>query len=296
MRLVACSSCHTQYDVTNVAEKEFDCRCGERVENRDLTAVDALIHRCGSCGAQVGADAESCDYCGSAIVRDDASLSLICPECFGRNEEAARFCTACGVSFSPQSVVVEGNELPCPCCTVLMPVRQVGGLGLNECPQCNGLWVPEQRLEQLIARAIEARRDRPEALAGLTPRVKGANPAQQQVAYRKCPVCEAFMARRNFQRSSGVIIDTCGDHGTWLDADELERIAGFLVSGGKPVSTANLERESQGAKEALARARVAQIAAQQGSRRTRRDRDDSVLEIGGGVVGTIFKVFDALLS
>ena len=40
---------------------------------------------------------------------------------------------------------------------------------------------------------------------------------------------EAF---RNYRRTSGVIIDRCHDHGTWLDADELERIAGFIKSGG----------------------------------------------------------------
>ena len=89
-----------EFWVETAKAREFACRCGEQVENRDLTAVDALIHRCGSCGAQVGTEAESCDYCGSSIIRDDAGLSLICPECFGRNEEAARFCTGCGVSFS----------------------------------------------------------------------------------------------------------------------------------------------------------------------------------------------------
>jgi Zn-finger nucleic acid-binding protein len=41
------------------------------------------------------------------------------------------------------------------------------------------------------------------------------------------------MQRRNFQRISGVIVDACRRHGTWLDADEIERIAGF-VSGRPP--------------------------------------------------------------
>jgi hypothetical protein len=41
-----------------------------------------------------------------------------------------------------------------------------------------------------------------------------------------------MMSRRNYRRTSGVIIDRCHDHGTWLDADELERIAGFILSGG----------------------------------------------------------------
>ena len=39
------------------------------------------------------------------------------------------------------------------------------------------------------------------------------------------------MTRRNFQKRSGVVIDRCHQHGTWLDAHELERIAGFVLSG-----------------------------------------------------------------
>jgi hypothetical protein len=40
------------------------------------------------------------------------------------------------------------------------------------------------------------------------------------------------MQRKNFARRSGVIVDWCGKHGTWLDADELEDIASFILSGG----------------------------------------------------------------
>ena len=91
LRLVACQTCHTQYDVTHVAQSEIACRCGDTIENRSFDGVEAVIHRCGSCGAQVAADADGCSYCGSEICRDSAKLSLICPECFARNEEHTRF-------------------------------------------------------------------------------------------------------------------------------------------------------------------------------------------------------------
>ena len=141
MRLVACSNCHTQFDVTDVVAESFPCRCGASVENRSLEAVDAKIHRCGSCGAIVDAEDEGCDYCGSTIERDPGKLSLICPECYARCSEDACFCTACGVAFRPEEVRVEGHELPCPVCDALMPPHQIGGVGLNECRSCNGLWV-----------------------------------------------------------------------------------------------------------------------------------------------------------
>ena len=234
MRLVACSNCKTQYDVSQIVAAEITCRCGEKIATRALDGVDAKVHRCGSCGAQVGADAPSCEYCGSEIIRDTRKLSLICPECYGRNSESSRYCTACGVAFRPEEIEVEGHELPCPDCGCLMPPRAIGGVGINECPQCNGLWVPDNRFDHLIAQACEAARKVESDLTGLSkkPRRSGGNPYRARVVYRKCPICDALMQRRNFQKRSGVIVDRCHEHGTWLDADELEQIAGFIIEGG----------------------------------------------------------------
>ncbi|MBW2726912.1 MAG: zf-TFIIB domain-containing protein [Deltaproteobacteria bacterium] len=246
MRLIACPDCHTQYDVTEVVEPTVVCRCGQELENRDFEAVEARVHRCGSCGAQLAGDASDCQYCGSQIVRDEAKLSLICPECYGRNSDDARFCTACGVTFSPERVEVKGVELPCPCCGCLMAVRALIGITINECAECNGVWVPGDKIEVLIDRAIEARKRALESDSGaVAPRKKGANPHKQRVQYRKCPECEAFMARRNFRKASGIIIDRCTEHGTWLDADELEEMAGFILSGGRPQAEAAIKQQEE---------------------------------------------------
>lgn len=239
MRLIACHECHTQYDVTHVAEPKVRCRCGAELENRELEAMEARIYRCASCSAQVDAGASACDYCGSQIVRDERKLSLVCPECYSRNTDDARFCTACGVTFAPESVDTKGEEFPCPCCGCLMAARQLIGVSINECAQCNGLWVPDDKLDFLVARATDARERAGEhATQAIGPRKKGANPYQQRVEYRKCPACEGMMARRNFCRTSGIILDRCHEHGTWLDADELEALAGFILSGGRPQADA----------------------------------------------------------
>jgi len=235
VQLVACGNCHTQFDVAGIAAKEFVCRCGETVENRPPAPVDADIRRCGACGALTTPETERCAYCNATIERDDRKLSLICPECFARNAQESRFCTACGIGFHPEAIPESGHELPCPVCSALMPPRRIAGIDINECARCNGLWVPENDFDRLVDRALESRRkdESGEAPRG-TPRVTGANPAAQAVLYRRCPVCEQFMLRRNFRKASGVIIDRCHEHGTWLDADELEQIAGYLASGRKP--------------------------------------------------------------
>jgi Zn-finger nucleic acid-binding protein len=233
VRLVACPNCHTQYDVTEVQAKTIPCRCGEEIDNTPLPAKDAGIVRCGSCGAGVQDSTETCQYCGSEIVRELGKHSLICPECLARCADGSRFCTACGVGFRPEQVRIEGHELPCPACSTLMPARQIGGVGVNECLSCHGLWAPGESFDLLVGRAIDARQQAsPAELHSLTPRVTGSNPARQGVQYRNCPECDGYMARRNYRKKSGVIIDTCSEHGVWLDADELEQIAGFILRGG----------------------------------------------------------------
>lgn len=49
------------------------------------------------------------------------------------------------------------------------------------------------------------------------------------------------MSRRNFGRSSGVIVDVCEAHGTWFDAEELPSILWFVASG-KMAESAELWR------------------------------------------------------
>jgi Zn-finger nucleic acid-binding protein len=234
VRLVACRSCHTQYDLAEISAARFACRCGAAIENRAVEAHDAPVVRCGSCGAGLAPEGGSCTFCGSAVVRGMGTAGPVCPECFARTPAGSRFCTACGVAFRPEPLQVEARELPCPACSVPMRTQAVGGVAVGQCGSCQGLWIPEGGLEDLVRRARETRREAAPADAPApAPRVRGGNPAARPVAYRRCPECDAYMQRRNFQRSSGVIVDVCHRHGTWLDADELEQIAGYVLSRGQ---------------------------------------------------------------
>ncbi len=265
--------------------------------------------RCGSCGAGVDEKAESCDYCQSPIIRDKRKLSLICPECFGRNPKDSSFCTGCGVEFRPHKVNTEGHEVTCPACSGKMPPHSIGGVGVNECPDCHGLWVPQKNFNVLINKAIDARRN---IEAGgyqvPQPRRQGGNPITQKVVYRSCPECERQMARRNFRKGSGVIIDNCREHGTWLDADELEAIAGFIVAGNtKPGGQAQAQTEAQDQAYAFPQgnsAAAAQMPKPQMSERTRKILEQRKRErerkanrpTTGQVVSSIFSFLDDLLT
>ncbi len=295
MKLIACSECHTQYDVAEMATgSAFDCRCGNRLEATALKGADVPVQRCSACGALAQEEDENCAYCGSAIVLIGDRGSLICPECFARNADDARFCLACGVGFDPESVQSQKTELRCPCCDRWMVSRIVGGLEIQECEGCHGLWAPEDRFDSLVDRAAKLARERTAAGEASAPRVDGGNPASTKVEYRRCPECSALMRRMNFKKRSGVIIDECHQHGTWLDANELERVAGFVLSGrakqaDRAVERENADREREAARSSALRMSIS--AAEQG-------KSSSIYapRRGTGAVGTIFDLLQSILT
>jgi len=275
-------------------ESTFDCRCGETLEATPPTATDAPVRRCGGCGAIARNDDELCDYCGAGIVQVVDRGSLICPECYARNLDDARFCLGCGVAFAPQSPEPTLSELRCPCCECWMTSREVGGLEIQECPKCFGLWAPENRFDSLVDRATEAARNNDLDREASVPRVDGGNPLENAVEYRRCPVCDALMIRRNFQKRSGVIVDRCHEHGTWLDAHELERIAGFVLSG-RAERANTIENEMKASRDASA-AREAAFRIQTSSVESRSDYSIFGSRQKSSAVETIFDLLTGILN
>lgn len=274
MKLVACPQCHAQYDLTARPDGgTFHCRCGQPLEAKAPgPAVDAKVERCSGCGAIARMGEELCSFCGSGIVPSVDPGGLICPECFARNLDDARFCAACGVAFDPIAIPEDDAAgVRCPCCDRPLHAREAGGVVVHECGKCHGLWAPQDRFRALVERAAETARVRFAEGEVPVPRVDGANPSRSEVAYRRCPVCAEHMARRNYQRRSGVIIDQCHQHGTWLDAHELEQIAGYVLSGrAARVAEAEVERERRREQEA-ADAAVRRITVQAVVQRSERN-------------------------
>lgn len=294
MKLVACPQCHAQYDLTVRPDGgTFPCRCGQVIEAKALgPAVDAKVERCSGCGAIARQGEEVCTFCGSGIVPSADPGGLICPECFARNLDDARFCAACGVAFEPIAIPEEAEAgVRCPCCDRVLHAREAGGLVVHECGKCHGLWAPQDRFRALVERAAETARLRfSSGEAPTPPRVDGANPSRGEVAYRRCPVCSEQMARRNYERRSGVIIDQCHQHGTWLDAHELEQIAGYVLSGrARRVADAEIERERRREQEA-ADAAVRRITFEAVVQRSQR----SVLQGRGSPSVTVDSIVDFL--
>lgn len=232
MKLVACPNCHAQYDLSNFAGDVVSCRCGTTFPAVAPPAKDAAVVRCAACGAPVGETDKACAYCHAEIARRPEPAGPVCPECYARNPVGARHCTSCGVAFEPQPVRASADPLECPVCPgVRLGARSLGGIWVDECAMCLGLWVPGDGMDRLVDRLRERRRREGSPAADLAHRDRRAV-WQATIAYRKCPECGTAMQRKNFGRRSGVILDWCGSHGTWLDANEMEDVAAFVLQGG----------------------------------------------------------------
>jgi len=230
VRLVACPACKTHLDVTGVETGAVECPCGTSVEAATQEGRDDTVRRCSGCGASLDERALVCGYCQSPIVREPQRLTLVCPECLVRNPETGKFCTGCGTEFLPQAPLAARAPKPCPACEEPLVSQRIRDVWLLVCSGCDGLWVPAASFDVLVKRTAPAE---PDASHGLgTPRTRRVPGFDASVVYRRCPECRQRMVRKNFGHTSGVIVDWCGTHGTWFDADELPRVAAFVAAGG----------------------------------------------------------------
>ncbi len=109
----------------------------------------------------------------------------------------------------------------CPrCAAALVQVATIDGVSAHACPECGGVFADRAVVTAISSGAL-ALDHAPSAPAR---RVDTSGPV-------KCPVCDELMTRLDYGKRSGVIVDLCIDHGTWFDADEIERVAAFISSG-----------------------------------------------------------------
>jgi len=214
--------------------------------------MDAPTLRCRSCGGPVGSGDVRCPYCDSQLA------TIACPGCFAMVSVEAEHCPKCGAAVARKSAE-DKAPLGCPVCKEPMLRSEVGETVLRQCSRCGGAWLERVAFEHLV----EATEERSSFLEAL-PEPQAQPPAQGTLdfSYRPCPTCERLMNRTNYARVSGVIVDTCRDHGLWFDQDELRRVLAFIENGGQKRALqheqAALQAERDRLRQALAEVRSAE--------------------------------------
>lgn len=144
--------------------------------------------------------------------------------------------------------VRNGKKLACPNCHNNLVTALTDGAEVDACAGCQGVWidfVDEKSFLNIQPQTFtvdELRRLRKiyEPLGRLDP-----------VKYRKCPVCDDLMYRRNWGGNSGVIVDRCEKHGCWFDPGEAEKVREYIMLGG--VEFEKLRLHESGASELKAK-------------------------------------------
>lgn len=244
MRLiVACPQCKRQYNASQRKPgSKFRCLCGSLLKIGQPRGHDAAVVRCSSCGAPREKGADACGHCGSDFTLHERDLQTVCPACLARVSDKARYCHHCGTPLIGETVASDKSPVSCPACQPRRKLfsRRLGTypLAVLECSTCAGLWLGIRELDQLFE--CESRGEHKVVVY-----VSSAEPRKPAGGYRPCAVCDELMSRRNFARGkSGVIVDVCGSHGVWFDADELSHLIAWTRAGGLEEARLDLARLS----------------------------------------------------
>lgn len=177
---------------------------------------------CASCGAPFDPDARACPRCGVT------ARSRRCGVCFDMNLADNRNCRSCGRLLPKENPGAREEPLACSGCGAGMTPRRLEGASFDECDRCGGIWLTPSAVESVSREAETRALLRPFAPPGSGEQADFS----RKVSYRRCPVCAKHMNRANYGRVSGVIVDTCREHGSHFDRGELTRIFEFIESGG----------------------------------------------------------------
>lgn len=123
----------------------------------------------------------------------------------------------------------------CPDCSRTMIILEYEGVELDFCPQCNGCWLDEGELEQILG-------GREEVLSGVD--WSGGRKGK-----RRCPRCLRKM-RVTAWPKDGPEIDVCpAACGLWFDQGELREVIRARLPGDMAQPVVNVLTEMFGALE-----------------------------------------------
>ncbi len=165
----------------------------------------------------------NCINCGAPLPPD----SIVCPYCKTRNDVDLK-------GLYKHRVELVESERICPRCEKplqTIDIKLEGKFLVDRCSECLGLFFDPNELEILLDKSVS--RVFQVDFRQLENINKIRRCQDYPVAYIKCPLCRKLMNRINFGTQSGVIVDTCKEHGVWLDGGELRQLLEWMKAGGK---------------------------------------------------------------
>ena len=235
--ITRCNNCARQYDTEGHEPGErFHCLCGKLLTVPEKRDYDASVVRCSSCGGAREKHATACGHCGADFTLFEQQLNTTCPACFARISDVAKYCHHCATPIVVAGNLGKATHQDCPKCSAKQKLssRRIKDtdMGALECNLCGGIWLDRDVFLEIEKRTIDLAgtgtdKDHSKLVENIPRQSK-----DDQNLYRKCPVCEKFMQRRNYGPGSGIILDQCHQHGYWFDQQELDVILRWIRTGG----------------------------------------------------------------
>jgi Zn-finger nucleic acid-binding protein len=193
-----------------------------------------------------------------------------CPCCAAPIPSQGVVCSYCGhridvdLQGSGQALTQdEINALHCPDCELVLDQlileiangSNTGNLKISRCSNCLGIFVEREILDQILDHNV---RQPSEINHRLLNNLVESNRSQpKDWRYRPCPVCRTLMHRKLQGQRSGVVVDSCREHGLWLDSGELRQLMEWSRAGGEKLDQEHLEQEKNQQSDRERRERIA---------------------------------------
>ena len=149
-------------------------------------------------------------------------LQSQCTSCQHIVKGSVLHCPMCNGSMKR---LLEEKTKTCPRCLTELQIHHYREYELDQCNQCEGLWLQPDEFAVLTSEFDVYRDEKSNPQYSRPGLPKSEN-------YLPCANCQKMMSRRNFKSISGVLIDACLHCGVWLDKGELQSIRNFIASGG----------------------------------------------------------------
>lgn len=214
---------------------------------------------CSRCSAPLPANSQYCSYCG---VRNDIDLA-------GKH---------------PFRVLDADSERTCPVCrqrlqTITLSIE--ASLRIERCAGCFGLFFDPGEIERLLDSSASALTVNLDWLDNIN---QERYPADDEVKYLPCPVCQVLMNRVVYGYRSGVVIDQCKSHGIWLDGGQISHLLEWKKAGGQLLNQQKLAAKQK----PIRRPSAAEVDRQN----VRYPSTSADTELLASVAEFIFKVFE----
>ena len=242
-----------------------------------------MLH-CSTCGGRLPGQGDRCQFCAARPAPGDLERGTLCPRCFARIRDGARFCDTCGVEIAVEAVVKAISDHTCPRCETDLMLHEGVRDSFYSCPNCQGIWLSKQAFDRFVD---DTRPDTPVRFPEPLPKDIAALKQQRSETKEReaprvrCPVCSGVMHRFDFGSYWGAAVDQCRSHGFWFDVDELAPIGAFISKGGL-----DWAKERRSRRRRLFQKQRARM------RRQQREHQDSGVELLSGIGLALMSMLD----